>query len=105
MTLAKFLPHNIQEFENEMRALIASHQGLGSGNPTQWVVNAVIEAYQRGFGVGFNAAGHQMPMRYEPNPGGSKYAAPTAEEWANQPAVRQLPYVEVIDKPEGKSKS
>lgn len=50
---AKFLPHNVQEFENDMRALIVKHMGLGQGNPTQWVVNAVCEAYQRGFGVGF----------------------------------------------------
>ena len=53
--LAKFNPHNPQEFENDMRALIVSHMGLGQGNPTQWVVNAVCEAYQRGFGLGFQA--------------------------------------------------
>lgn len=55
--LAKFEPHNAQEFENEMRALIVSHMGLGQGNPTQWVVAAVCEAFQRGFGTGFAAAG------------------------------------------------
>jgi hypothetical protein len=59
--LAKFLPHNVQDFENEMRALIVSHVGLGQGNPTQWVVNAVCEAYQRGFGVGFGAGKGTLP--------------------------------------------
>ena len=53
--LAKFNPYNPQEFENDMRALIVSHMGLGQGNPTQWVVNAVCEAFQRGFGHGFQA--------------------------------------------------
>jgi hypothetical protein len=59
--LAKFNPHNAAEFENEMRALIVSHMGLGQGNPTQWVVNAVCEAFQRGFGVGFNVRNSQPP--------------------------------------------
>lgn len=62
---AKFLPHNAQEFENEMRALIVSHMGLGEGNPTGWVVKAVCEAYQRGFGVGF-AAGQRTNITLRP---------------------------------------
>lgn len=61
--LAKYLPHNAQEFENDMRALIVSHMGLGQGNPTQWVVSAVCEAFQRGFGEGFRAGGMQRVAR------------------------------------------
>jgi hypothetical protein len=49
----KFLPHNIQEHDNAMRALIASHMGTTGGNPTQWVVDAVHEAFARGFSLGF----------------------------------------------------
>lgn len=56
----KFLPHNPQEFENDMRALIVSHMGLGQGNPTQWVVNAVVEAYQRGFSDGYLTGAKSM---------------------------------------------
>lgn len=62
---ALFLPHNAQEFENDMRALIIKHMGLGEGNPTGWVVKAVCEAYQRGFGVGF-AAGQRTPIAPAP---------------------------------------
>lgn len=62
---ALFLPHNAQEFENDMRALIVKHMGLGEGNPTGWVVKAVCEAYQRGFGAGF-AVGQRTPIAPSP---------------------------------------
>lgn len=53
--LAKFIPLNPVEHENELRTIILKHMGSTHGNPTQWVVDAVAEAYQQGFGVGFNA--------------------------------------------------
>jgi len=53
--LAKFIPLNPIEHENELRTIILKHQGSTSGNPTQWVVDACAEVFQRGFGLGFDA--------------------------------------------------
>lgn len=53
--VAKYLPLNQVEHENMLRSIIASHQGPCDGNPSMWVVHAVAEAFQRGFGTGFNA--------------------------------------------------
>lgn len=94
--LAKFLPHNAQEFENEMRALIVSHMGLGEGNPTGWVVKAVCEAYQRGFGVGFAAGQYATvsappPFKVEIPPGNRLYRQEPAADVVDVQA-RQLPY-------------
>ena len=96
--LAKFLPHNIQEFENDMRALIASHQGLGSGNPTQWVVDAVVEAFQRGFGLGFDA-GTKAANTAPPPPPAYRVQIPPGHRLHREPPpetievpARELPY-------------
>jgi hypothetical protein len=82
---AKFLPHNAQEFENEMRALIVSHMGLGQGNPTQWVVTAVCEAYQRGFALGFATGQHST-------------VSPPPSTFVRSISVERLPLVHRVDK-------
>lgn len=43
---------------DDMRAIAVKHMGMGQGNPTYWVVMALHEAFQRGFGVGFAAGQH-----------------------------------------------
>ena len=55
MSLAKYIPLNAVEHENMLRTIIIAHMGTNQGNPTNWVVDAVAEAFQRGFGTGFNA--------------------------------------------------
>ena len=57
-----FIPLNPQEHDNVLRGLIVKHMGSTQGNPTQWVVNAVHEAYQMGFDEGFRAA-RQSPIQ------------------------------------------
>ncbi len=54
--LVSFTPVNMQEHENDIRAIVNTHQGFGGGNPSQWVVNAGLECFSRGFGEGFAAA-------------------------------------------------
>lgn len=49
-----YIPHNVQEFDDDLRAIVIKHMGTGQGNPTQWVVNAVAEAFQRGVGIGMS---------------------------------------------------
>ena len=51
----QYLPLNPQEHDNDIRTLVVKHMGMGQGNPTQWVVDAVHEAFQRGFSVGLQA--------------------------------------------------
>lgn len=47
-----FLPHNRQEHDNDIRALVGRHMGNDFSNPTQWVVDAVHEAFRIGFSMG-----------------------------------------------------
>lgn len=64
--IAKFIPLNPVEHENMLRTIILAHQGSTSGNPTQWVVDAVAEAFQKGFALGFKTG--QMRMQPAPEP-------------------------------------
>lgn len=57
--LAKYIPLNPVEHDNMLRTIIVSHMGTTDGNPTAWVVKAVHEAFQRGFGLGFKTGGMQ----------------------------------------------
>lgn len=52
---AKFLPINVQEHDNVLRTIAVKYMGTNQGNPSQWVVDALHEAYQSGFGQGFEA--------------------------------------------------
>lgn len=66
--MAKFIPINVQEHDNELRTIIVKHMGTGGGNPTQWVVNACHEAFQRGFGLGFDTGIKAANTRPPPPP-------------------------------------
>lgn len=57
------IPHNVQEYDDDMRAIVNKHMGFGQGNPSAWVVAAVSEAFQRGVGVGLN-----LPSSHRPAP-------------------------------------
>jgi hypothetical protein len=65
---ARFIPYNAQEHDNDMRALAISHMGTGIGNPSQWVVTALHEAFQRGFALGFTSAQQMMASPPTPPP-------------------------------------
>jgi len=63
--ITPYLPHNGQDHDNDMRAIAMKHMGMGQGNPSQWVVMALHEAFQRGFGMGLSAG----QQRQQPDPG------------------------------------
>ena len=68
-----YLPHNRQEHDNEMRALIGKHMGADFSNPTQWVVDACHEAFQMGFQRAMDAgvrAAPQAAAETHPRPAG-----------------------------------
>ena len=51
------LAANPQEVDNKLRMMVSKHMGsLAQGNPSQWVMDAVHEAFQLGFGLGRYAA-------------------------------------------------
>jgi len=59
-----FIPINPQEHDNMIRSIAVAHMGMGQGNPTQWVINAMHEAYQKGFALGLSiskSAGPREP--------------------------------------------
>lgn len=99
MSIAKFVPMNIQEHEDMLRAIVNSHMGVGGGNPTRWVVEAVAEAFQRGFALGFQTGQLRMQpklpeygVQFEPDPTESPKAP--RRGIPNLPGLRALPLVE-----------
>jgi hypothetical protein len=80
----KFIPINPQEHDNMIRSIAVAHMGMGQGNPTQWVISAMHEAYQKGFALGFSAA-----QRTTPN------SPPMA---ASAPAIDRTPSLLRIDR-------
>lgn len=61
-----YLPHNVQEHDNMLRAMIVGHMGTAHGNPTQWVVDAMHECWQRAYAEGL-AMGKQMRPAAQPD--------------------------------------
>ncbi len=94
--LAKFIPLNPMEHENMLRTIIVKHQGSTSGNPTQWVVDAVNEAYNAGFGLGFDV-GLKNAMREPPAPPAFKVQLPDGVTAGYEPP-RALPMLERVPK-------
>lgn len=64
--LVSFTPMNMQEHENDIRAIVNTHQGFGGGNPSQWVIKAGLECFSRGFGEGYAAAQAQANKAVPP---------------------------------------
>ena len=87
--LAKYIPLNPIEHENELRTIILKHMGSTQGNPTQWVVNAVAEAFQQGFGVGFDA-GTMARVSKPPPPPAYQVQMPVAERVNPESDPRRL---------------
>ena len=52
---ARFIPLNPQDHDNYIRSIAISHMGLGQGNPSTWVIQAMHEVHQRAFSMGFDA--------------------------------------------------
>lgn len=62
--LVEFIPHNMQEHDDMLRAIANKHMGAGQGNVSIWVIQALHEAYKSGFGLGYTTA--QNATRREP---------------------------------------
>lgn len=60
--LVEFIPHNMQEHDDMLRAIANKHMGAGQGNVSVWVIQALHEAYKRGFGLGYTTAQRGGPM-------------------------------------------
>lgn len=74
---ARYLPYNAQEHDNDMRALAIAHMGSNCGNPTQWVVDALHEAFQRGFALGFES-GYKVSKAPPPPPPAFRVQLPSS---------------------------
>lgn len=91
---AKYIPINPVEHENMIRTIIGAHQGSMDGNPTMWVVRAVDEAFQRGFGVGFNA-GTMARVPKPPAPPAFRVQIPQGDIVDAEPGpTKALPFVD-----------
>ena len=60
--LVEFIPHNMQEHDDMLRAIANKHMGAGQGNVSVWVIQALHEAYKRGFGLGYTTAQRGSPV-------------------------------------------
>lgn len=92
-----YVPHNMQEFEDDMRVIVNRHMGFGGGNPSQWVVNAVIEAFQRGVAIGQRMSEPRSPEQQREtqwaqriDPEQKAIGGPRAIEQATRPDVARL---------------
>lgn len=81
--LVEFIPHNMQEHDDMLRAIANKHMGAGQGNVSVWVIQALHEAYKRGFGLGYTTAQRGGPMA-----SGNPPALHKAMEFAGKDAKR-----------------